>query len=98
MKNLYAAFFCILGMLTALTQSQAKDLSGSPDSAYLTSIARDYLPAHSPNVTLTNKANYPDTGNFQLSRIPDTIANAVNTAGTSTVSAPIAFDSLTKAR
>ncbi len=45
MKNLYAAFLCILGILSALTQSQAKNFSGSPDSVYINSIGRDHFPA-----------------------------------------------------
>jgi hypothetical protein len=45
MKNLYAAFLCILGLITALTQSQAKDFSGRPDSAYITADSGDnFLP------------------------------------------------------
>ena len=45
MKNLYTAFLCIFGLLWASTQSQAKDFSGSPDSAYITADSGDnFLP------------------------------------------------------
>jgi len=42
MKNLYAAFLCIIGVVFALTQSQAKDLSGSSDTASISSIAHSF--------------------------------------------------------
>ncbi len=49
MKNLYTALLCILAMLSALTQGQAKNFSGNPDSVHLTSTVRDNLLAPPPN-------------------------------------------------
>jgi len=54
MKNLYAAFLCILGLLTALTQSLAKDFSGRPDSAFNYSMAHDDPRVNAANDSLTN--------------------------------------------
>ncbi len=98
MKNLYAAFLCILGMLSALTQSQAKNLSGSPDTAYINSIARGYLPAHSSNDGLTNASKSNGSGNFLDPSTQDSSAKTTNTTDAGHLQVLPANDNFVNAR
>ncbi len=97
MKNLYAAFLCIFGVLFALTQTQAKDLSGSPDTAYISSIARGYLAADPSNDTLKNSTNHAVSGNFLAASANDHLANTANYAGSGNLLAPPANDNFANA-
>src|SRR5437763_12502138 len=75
MKNLYTAFLCILGMLSALTQGHAKDFSGRPDAAFTPSIARDDLRTNTSNDSLTNNANHIDSAIAAIGGSGDSLAN-----------------------
>src|SRR5580765_3217932 len=97
MKNLYAAFLCILGVLTVLTKGQAKDLSGGPDTAYITPIAAYYLPAHSSNDSLTQRTGDDSSVNLQAYQKENDLSQTKNYSASSKQLAPPANDNFANA-
>ncbi len=97
MKNLYAAFLCILGMFSALTQSQAKNFSGGPDSASASSIAHGDPRANTSNDSLTNITTGLDSVKARTARTRDSLAKKTTISGSHNLFAPPANDNFANA-